>query len=102
MNSDSDQSSSDAVRFSVQVRGRVQGVGFRFFTKDSADSRGVTGWVRNRSDGRSVEVEVQGNSNAVEGFLSDLRRGPPMAHVSEVRTNRIPSRENEGEFHIRH
>ncbi len=102
MNTDSDRSRDDAVRISVEVRGRVQGVGFRFFTRENAESRRVTGWVRNRADGRSVEVEAQGSSEAVEGFLEDLRRGPSMGHVTEVRTNRIPPKENEGGFFVRH
>lgn len=102
MNTDSGRTHDDAVRISVEVRGRVQGVGFRFFTKENAESRGLTGWVRNRADGRSVEVEAQGSSEAVEGFLEDLRRGPSMAHVAEVRKNRIPPKENEGGFSIRH
>ncbi len=102
MKSDSGQSNDETVRVSVEVRGRVQGVGFRFFARESAESRGVTGWVRNLPDGRSVGAEAQGSAGAVEGFLQDLHRGPAMAHVAEMRTNRIPPRENDCEFFIRH
>ena len=65
------------------VRGRVQGVGFRFFVLQQADALGLSGWVRNRADG-SVEVRAEGNRPALESLLADLRRGPTAAHVEGV------------------
>lgn len=72
-------------RLHVIVVGRVQGVGFRWFTKETAESLGLTGWVTNREDG-SVEAEVQGQDGAVEGFLKAVRTGNPYARVDEIAT----------------
>lgn len=65
------------------VSGRVQGVGFRYFVKESADRSGVSGWVRNLRDGR-VEAVLQGAPAAMQAVLADIRRGPPAAQVQEV------------------
>jgi len=66
------------------ITGRVQGVGFRFYTQRKARELGVTGWVRNRRDG-AVEAVIQGTSGAVEAMIAWARRGPPSAVVAEVR-----------------
>jgi len=65
------------------VSGRVQGVGFRYFTKDTAAREGVTGWVRNRSDG-GVEAHVEGEREAVDRVERTIRRGPRGARVINV------------------
>jgi acylphosphatase len=65
------------------VKGRVQGVGFRGATKRQALRLGVSGWVRNLSDGR-VEILVYGESKAVESLCAWLHKGPDFSHVSEV------------------
>ena len=70
----------------ITVRGRVQGVGYRDALCRQAEALGVTGWVRNRADG-SVEALLQGSVEAVEALISWARRGPPAAHVGEVRTD---------------
>lgn len=67
----------------IHVKGRVQGVGFRYALRDEAERLGITGWVRNRSDG-SVEALVQGDAEALERLLAWTRRGPPAAQVVEV------------------
>ena len=67
----------------LQISGRVQGVGFRFYAQRKAQELGVTGWVRNRRDG-SVEVMAQGAPEAVEAMIAWARRGPASAAVSEV------------------
>jgi acylphosphatase len=67
------------------VRGRVQGVGYRYAIVDAAMAAGVAGWVRNRRDG-TVEALVQGDADAVEGLLAWCRRGPPAARVTSVTT----------------
>ena len=68
----------------MQIIGRVQGVGFRFYMQRKALELGVTGWVRNRPDG-NVEALVQGNPDAVAAMIAWARRGPASATVSEVR-----------------
>lgn len=70
-----------AARFTVT--GRVQGVWFRGWTEGVAKGLGVTGWVRNRADGR-VEGHVEGAEEPVHAFLSRLREGPPAARVDDV------------------
>jgi len=72
-----------ASRFHARVRGRVQGVGFRFFVLEQAHTLGVSGWVRNLPD-RRVEVVAEGERALLERLLSDLRRGPRGAHVDDV------------------
>jgi acylphosphatase len=65
------------------VSGRVQGVGFRYFTQAAAVREGIHGWVRNLPDGR-VEAAAEGEADAVERFERALRHGPPGAHVDGV------------------
>jgi acylphosphatase len=65
------------------VSGRVQGVIFRQRTKEQADLFGVTGWVRNRSDGR-VEGMAQGSDPALASLREWLKRGPPRAKVVDL------------------
>jgi acylphosphatase len=67
----------------LAIRGRVQGVGFRYAAVEAAERAGVAGWVRNASDG-SVEAFVQGDAEAVERMLAWCRRGPPGARVTGV------------------
>jgi len=73
-----------AVTKRLLVTGRVQGVGFRFYTQRKARELGLTGWVRNCRDG-SVETVIQGAPEAVELMIAWARRGPPSAVVSDMR-----------------
>lgn len=77
----SGESSSQARRF--VVRGRVQGVGFRWFVEREAHMLGIAGWVRNNSDG-SVEVLAIGSQDQLSGLRSRLRQGPRAARVDDV------------------
>jgi acylphosphatase len=65
------------------VRGRVQGVGFRWWTASQARRLGLAGWVRNRRDG-TVEILAIGPPNAVEALAQACREGPRAAAVSQV------------------
>ena len=65
------------------VRGRVQGVGFRWFVEREAHVLGIAGWVRNNPDS-SVEVLAQGSKEQLAGLRSRLREGPRAARVDDV------------------
>jgi len=65
------------------VRGRVQGVGFRWFAEHEAHILQITGWVRNNPDG-SVEVLAMGTREQLSGMRSRLREGPRAARVEDV------------------
>jgi acylphosphatase len=65
------------------VRGRVQGVGFRWFVEREAFLLQIAGWVRNHSDG-TVEVLAQGTREQLAGLHSRLREGPRAARIDEV------------------
>ncbi len=65
------------------VRGRVQGVGFRWFVEREAHILGIAGWVRNNHDG-SVEILAQGTRDQLSGLHSRLREGPRAARVDTV------------------
>ena len=71
------------VRKHVWVSGHVQGVSFRFYASDFAKKLGVSGWVRNLSDGR-VEIVLEGEEQAVRQMIDFCDKGPPGAHVTEV------------------
>jgi acylphosphatase len=72
-----------AVRLHVWVSGCVQGVFFRSAVQEQAYTVGVTGWVRNLTDGR-VEAVLEGERDAVEQVVAFCRRGPPYARVAGV------------------
>ena len=67
----------------IRVNGRVQGVGYRVSLQDEARKRGVSGWVRNRSDG-SVEALFAGPPTVVAEMVALCRHGPPSARVENV------------------
>ena len=74
-----------ALRF--VVRGRVQGVGFRDYVETHARLLGLTGYVRNLSDGRSVEVVAEGPRHDLERLADYLRKGPTGSHIIAVETD---------------
>ena len=82
------------------LSGRVQGVGFRYFTQDAARREGLHGYVVNRDDG-SVEAVAEGEAESLERFERALRRGPSKSRVEHVVIDEVsPDQGNTG-FHIR-
>jgi acylphosphatase len=63
-------------------------VGFRYFVVERAGALGLTGWVRNGEDGRSVEIVAEGEEQALEELEAALRLGPSTARVDSVETDR--------------
>jgi acylphosphatase len=88
------------MRVRVVVRGRVQGVGFRWFVQQSATSLDLAGWVRNTSDG-SVEVEAEGNAPDLQRFRALLGDGPSGARVESVEEVAAGSEQLERPFRIK-
>ncbi len=84
------------------LSGRVQGVAFRYFTRQTAQRLGLHGWVRNLHDG-SVEVRVRGTDTELDEFRELLRQGPPMGRVDLIDEEDLAETEPfcEGFFEIR-
>ena len=82
------------------VTGRVQGVGFRWYTHDVAAREGIHGWVRNLADG-SVEVVAEGDRESVDRLETSIRRGPAQARVADVETEEMPPAHRVTGFEIR-
>ena len=82
------------------VSGHVQGVGFRYFTQAAATREGLHGWVRNLPDGR-VEVEAEGDVEALERFERALHHGPRGARIDEMDVEAVPATGRESGFFVK-
>lgn len=82
-----------------RVRGRVQGVGFRWWTRSQASRLELTGTVRNLPDG-SVEVRLRGPAEKVDELARLLAQGPPGAHVAAVEEQPLSMPVDDGGFEI--
>jgi acylphosphatase len=72
------------------VRGRVQGVGYRYFALEAAERLRITGYVRNLRSGE-VEIHAEADESVLDRFKLELERGPGMARVTEVVETDVPS-----------
>ncbi|MEA2623792.1 MAG: acylphosphatase [Chloroflexota bacterium] len=98
-----DPRSSGAVangRIEATVRGRVQGVGFRWFASRAAARLELDGWVANQADG-SVKVVAEGPEAALDALVAALGRGPSGAVVDEVQVQRVDPTGSTRGFQIR-
>jgi len=93
-------SQNDIQELHAHVRGRVQGVGFRYYVVEKALGLGLRGYARNEYDG-SVEVLAQGPRQALERLVAVLWKGPSAAQVSEVNTSWGQPTEHLSGFHVR-
>lgn len=75
--------------YSINVKGKVQGVGFRFYTQKTAREMGVIGYVKNLRDG-SVQIEAEAEKEVMEVFLSWVKRGPEWARVDDMTIQEKP------------
>lgn len=98
MASAKDQSPAHARRF--VVRGRVQGVGFRWFVEREAHILQIAGWVGNNPDG-TVEVLAQGTREQLAGLHSRLREGPRAARVDHVEVSEAEPTPGLASFQVR-
>jgi len=86
--------------YRIYVKGRVQGVGFRWSAAMEATNRGIAGFIRNQSDG-SVYLEAEGFREQLDSFVEWCRKGPGMSRVKSVSVEHGPP-ENYEEFRIEH
>ncbi len=86
-------------RLRILVSGRVQGVSFRYYTRNTAERLGLTGFVRNLPDGR-VEIEAEGDPEALERMREWAGCGPSSARVDKTRIERLPPRGGYRSFDI--
>jgi len=90
----------DDERLSATVIGRVQGVGFRWWARSAAERMGLTGWVMNGPDERSVELVAEGPRAALDELERMLQEGPPGAVVDRVDASRSPAAGSYSRFQI--
>ena len=88
------------VRAHIVISGLVQGVFFRAETRREAEKQKVTGWIRNRPDGR-VEAVLEGDEPAVKAVIAFCQHGPPQAQVAHVEVNWEMYRGTFNDFRIR-
>ena len=84
----------------IIVHGRVQGVGFRHFTKTNGQRLGLAGWVRNLSDG-TVEIWAEGRRETLEKFIQKVQEGPSYANVSNLEIDWREPKNETATFRIR-
>ena len=72
-----------------RISGRVQGVGFRVWTKNKAEDYSLTGWVKNCEDG-TVECEFSGEKEVIYSFLKQCRKGPILSSVKKIHIEERP------------
>ena len=83
----------------VNVRGVVQGVGFRYWCQRKASGMGLCGYVGNRLDG-TVEVSFEGDRSLVEAFIADLKLGPTYSHVTDLKIDLYNEPKGYNDFRI--
>lgn len=84
----------EKIRIHAFVSGFVQGISFRYYTKDLAVKLGLKGWAKNLIDGR-VEVIAEGNRSEIDSLIAFLKKGPQGARIKNVE---IKEEEYKGEF----
>ncbi|HBX65219.1 MAG: acylphosphatase [Balneola sp.] len=84
----------------IYISGRVQGVGFRHFTKTNARELGVNGWVKNLNDGR-VEAVFEGGEEPVKKLIERCKDGPPSGYVKDMEVNNMNEEDSYSSFEVR-
>lgn len=87
-------------RLEARVTGRVQGVGFRWWIRRRAEELGLSGWVMNEDDERTVRIVAEGPDDRLDVLERHLRRGPDGARVEEVEAVRAPASGEHAGFEI--
>lgn len=88
------------IRYYMVFDGRVQGVGFRYTAYTQAEKLGLTGWVRNMTNGM-VDAQVQGEDSKISRFILSLQKPNHFIRVDDVSIKEIPVVDGEDRFRIR-
>ncbi len=92
-------SQRETERFKIIVWGKVQGVGFRAYTKKIAKDYNLCGWVKNNID-KTVELEVEGKPRQIKPFLDLLKIGSPSSTVKSIKKTKLIDLKGEDDFYI--
>lgn len=87
------------IRALVNVRGVVQGVGFRYWCHRKASGLGLRGYVGNLSDG-TVEISFEGDRGLVEAFIEELKVGPTYSHITDLKIDWFDEPKGYSNFNI--
>lgn len=87
------------IRYLIIVDGRVQGVGFRYFTQMMAIKYNLTGWCKNLDDGK-VQIEVQGLKENIISFIHALNKGNGFSRIDNMDLNELSINNNEKTYRI--
>lgn len=87
------------VRYSIIVDGRVQGVGFRYFTQMMAMKYNLTGWCKNLYNGK-VQIEVQGLKENLMNFISAIKKGNNFSRIDNMDLNELSVKDDEKKYRI--
>lgn len=88
-------------QYHIIVSGRVQGVGFRYFTQSKAVEHQISGWVRNKMDG-TVEIVAEGEEQNLQNFLASIQKGSPFSKVENIQLTEYDEVEGFQKFDIRY
>ena len=91
---------SQMKRLSATITGRVQGVSYRYYARREASSLGLTGWIRNETDG-SVQIVAEGDEESLKELLRYLNQGSPLARVERVDFDLLPASGEFTTFYVR-
>ena len=86
--------------YKILVSGRVQGVGFRYFSQSRASKYNIKGFIRNTYDNK-VEIVCQGEEEELEQFINEVRKGPAFSVVSDMEIEEIKKPQKYNSFDIK-
>ena len=87
--------------YNVLISGRVQGVGFRYFTVSVADKYDVKGFVRN-IPGAKVEIICQGEEEELKSFMDEVKKGPAFSVITDAAIGEVPENKRYNSFKIKY
>ena len=89
------------IRYSIIVDGRVQGVGFRYFTQITAHTLNLTGWCENLMNGK-VKIQIQGLEKDIHSFIATIKSGNNFCQVDDINLISIPLVTDEKNYKVKY